>query len=136
MRYGFDAQVNYKNLVFQGEYIFGKDDGSYTTGGGCGGEVSLVEGSVERSGYYLTALYKTKWNFEPVLKYEAYGIDNMDGAEVVDGKAMRLTAGFNYHFNEWTRLQVNYQYNTKESSYPFGTPYQDGLQIQLQAVIK
>lgn len=135
-RMGFDATVNFKNFVIQGEYISGEDKGSYTTGGGCGGEVEVHSGTVERSGYYLTALYKTKWNLEPVVKYESYGMDTMNDVDVVDGKAMRWTAGINYHFNEWTRLQINYQYNLHEANYSFGEPYQDVLQIQLQAVIK
>ena len=131
-RIGFDASVKYKNFTFQGEYIKGKDEGSYTTGGGCGGDVTIVEGSVERSGYYLTALYKTKWNLEPVFKYESYDTN----LSVNDNKVMRWTAGVNYFFNEWTRLQVNYQYNLTEVAIPFGNPYQDVLQIQLQAIIK
>jgi len=136
VRYGFDAAVKYKNFTLQGEYISGTDEGSYTTGGGCGGEVEVHQGSVERSGYYLMALYKTKWNIEPVFKYESYGVDKMDEVELEDSHVMRWTAGFNYHFNEWTRLQVNYQYNLTEGSLPYGTPYQDVLQIQLQAIIK
>jgi len=135
-RYGFDAAIKYKNFTVQGEYIQGTDEGSFTTGGGCGGEVVVNEGSVERSGYYLMALYKTKWNIEPVFKYESYGIDKMDDVALEDSHVMRWTAGINYHFNEWTRLQINYQYNLKESNYTYGTPYQDVLQIQLQAIIK
>lgn len=135
-RMGFDATINYKNFVIQGEYIDGKDEGSYTTGGGCGGSTEVHTGTVERSGYYLTALYKTKWNLEPVFKYESYGMDSMNNVDIIDGKDMRWTAGINYHFNEWTRLQVNYQYNFKEAPISYGTPYKDVLQIQLQAIIK
>lgn len=131
-RYGFDALVKYKKFTLQGEYIKGTDEGSYTTGGGCGGEVTTLEGSVDRSGYYLTALYKTKWNLEPVLKYETYDPDNSIG----DNTAARWTTGINYFFNEWTRLQVNYQYNFNNSKIPYGVPYQDMLQIQMQIVIK
>jgi len=81
-------------------------------------------------------MYKTKWNIEPVFKYESYGIDKLNEVALEKSHVMRWTAGFNYHFNEWTRMQVNYQYNLTEASLPFGTPYQDVLQIQLQAIIK
>jgi hypothetical protein len=131
-RFGFDALVKYKNFTLQGEYIKGTDEGSYTTGGGCGGEVTLVEGSVDRSGYYFTALYKTKWNLEPVVKYETYDPDNSIGGNT----AIRWTTGINYFFNEWTRLQINYQYNYADAKIPYGIPYQDVLQIQMQIVIK
>lgn len=135
-RLGFDASINYHNFTLQAEYIKGKDTGSYTTGGGCGGEVEVHNGSVERSGYYLTALYKTKWNLEPVVKFESYGMDTVDGVDSTDPKALRWTTGINYFFNEWTRLQINYQYNFKNENYVYGTQYQDVLQIQLQAIIK
>ena len=135
-RFGLDFTANYNNFTFQAEYIQGEDTGAYTTGGGCGGEVEIHEGSIERSGYYLMALYKTKWNIEPVFKMEQYGTDKVDGADATDAKMQRWTAGFNYHFNEWTRLQVNYQYNYKDQNYIYGTPYKDVLQIQLQAIIK
>lgn len=131
-RYGFDGLLKYKNFTLQGEYINGTDEGSYTTGGGCGGEVTLMEGSVDRSGYYFTALYKTKWNIEPVLKYETYDPDN----SISNNTAIRWTTGINYFFNEWTRLQINYQYNYADAKIPFGVPYQDVLQIQMQIVIK
>jgi hypothetical protein len=131
-RFGFDALLKYKNFTLQGEYIQGTDEGSYTTGGGCGGEVTTVEGSVDRSGYYLTALYKTKWKLEPVLKFETYDPDN----SISGNTAMRWTPGINYFFNEWTRLQVNYQYNFANSDIPYGVPYEDVLQIQMQIIIK
>jgi hypothetical protein len=136
VRLGFDATIKYKKFILQGEYISGTDKGSYTTGGGCGGTVSVVDGSTERSGYYLTALYRIKDKFEPVFKYESNGIDKLNDVVVDNSHTLRWTAGFNYHFNEWTRLQVNYQYNTKEAKYLPTQAYQDVLQIQLQAIIK
>ncbi len=135
-RLGFDAAVKYKKFTLQGEYIQGTDKGSFTTGGGCGGEVTVTQGSTERSGYYVTAFYKIKEKFEPIIKYESYGVDELNSVAVNDGHALRWTAGFNYHFNEWTRLQINYQYNFSEAPISYGKPYQDGLQIQLQAIIK
>ena len=43
-RLGLDATFKYKGLMVQGEFINGEDIGSYTTGGGCGGEVEVHEG--------------------------------------------------------------------------------------------
>lgn len=133
-RYGFDVHVNYKNFILAGEYIYGKDQGSVskTEGDGCGATIVTVPGTDEKEGYYLTALYKTKWNIEPVVKYEV-----LDASLTTEkDKVMRWTTGINYHFNEWTRLQINYQYKLTETKIPVGTSYQDVLQIQLQAIIK
>ncbi len=131
-RFGIDATFNYANFVVQTEFIQGEDKGSYTTGGGCGGDLQTHVGSKQRNGYYLTALYKTKWNIEPVVKFESYDLDT----SVDNNKVMRWTTGINYFFNEWTRLQINYQYNMTEAPVGYGELYHDALQIQLQAIIK
>ncbi len=130
-RIGFDATANYKGFTVMGEYIMGADEGSYTTGGGCSGEpVETHIGSLDRSGYYVTALYKTPWNLEPVFKYESY-----DGNVDLTGDMQNaMTFGINYFFNEWTRLQVNYEYNFEEN-FAAEIP-NDAIMIQLQAIIK
>ncbi len=130
-RLGFDATVKYKEFIVTGEYITGSDVGSYTTGGGCSGEpLETHEGSLDRNGYYVTALYKTPWNLEPVFKYETYD-SNID----MDGDIQStMTFGINYFFNEWTRLQINYNYNFEET-FSAEIP-NDGIMIQLQAIIK
>ncbi len=133
-RMGFEAKVEYMNFVLMGELLSGKDEGTVevVTGDGCGATTSYVPGSDEKDGYYLTALYKTPWNIEPVIKYETFDPSlNTD-----DDMVSRTTFGVNYFFNEWTRLQVNYQYNNKEVPYAWNEPYHDMLQVQLQIVIK
>lgn len=112
-RMGFDVQVKYKGLTIEGEYITGEDKGSYTVGGGCGLPLEILQGSVERNGFFAQAMYKTKWNLEPIIKYESYdpNIDN----ESIDDIQNIMTLGFNYFPNEWTRLQFNYLYKAEES---------------------
>jgi phosphate-selective porin len=109
MRWGIEGDFKMKNFTLQGEYIYGKDVGSYIEGGGCGGPGEIKEGTVEREGWYVTAMYMTPWRFQPVLKYEYYD-SYVNAAE--DGAADNIqyvtTIGFNYFFNDWSRLQVNY----------------------------
>lgn len=112
-RFGMDMSVNYKNFLFQAEYIKGKDEGTvYVGDGGCGGGLTATPGTQEKSGYMVQALYMTPWNLQPVIKYENFDT-NID--ENFD-KVSTLTFGFNYFINEWTRIQVNYLYNVEESS--------------------
>ncbi len=130
-RIGFDLKLEYSNFLVTGEYIKGEDVGTYTTGGGCDGSpLEFHEGSIERSGYYAMLLYKTPWELEPVIKYESYD-PNLDA---VNDSENRITFGVNYFFNEWTRLQVNYEYNSEETG-QVERP-NDMLSIQLQAIIK
>lgn len=120
-RLGFDLQVNYKNLVIQGEFVHGSDEGSYTTGGGCGGEVEVHEGSVDRNGFFVLAAYKTPWKFEPVIKVERYdpnldmSTDNLDFSESM-AIQNTITYGLNYHFNDKVRFQANYLYRAEEDA--------------------
>jgi hypothetical protein len=111
MRYGFEAEVDIFNFIVQAEYIYGEDNGAYTVGGGCGGDPEVVIGSIKRSGMYGMILYNTPWNLQPVLKYENYNndIDEANNMEQI------TTFGLNYFFNEWTRLQVNYEYKAEQA---------------------
>lgn len=110
IRFGAEFEVDIANFLIQGEYIYGKDEGSYTVGGGCGGEPEVVVGSVERQGLFVLALYNTPWNFQPVVKYENYNSDISLGNNNMEHIT---TFGINYFFNEWTRLQVNYEYKAE-----------------------
>ncbi len=80
---------------------------------------------LERSGYWAQALYMTPWNIQPVIKYESYDADwSKDKIEDI------ITFGFNYFFNDWTRLQFNYLYKSEKSksgNYTdyIGTPNED-----------
>jgi phosphate-selective porin OprO and OprP len=52
----------------------------------------------------------TPWNLQPVVKYESYD-PNTDADEDIE---TIVTFGFNYFFNDWTRLQLNYLYKAEE----------------------
>ncbi len=123
-RFGTELELNFANFMVQGEYIYGKDDGSYTVGGGCGGDPEIVQGSVERSGMFVMAMYTTPWNFQPVLKYENYNSD----MSLTNNLEQVTTFGVNYFFNEWTRLQINYEYAAEQAK----EIKNDRLMVQLQ----
>ncbi|NQV19214.1 MAG: hypothetical protein HQ534_11825 [Armatimonadetes bacterium] len=52
------------------------------------------------------------WGVQPVLKYESYD-PNTDEENDVESV---ITLGFNYFFNDWTRLQLNYLYKAEEGN--------------------
>jgi phosphate-selective porin len=103
-RGGLDLAVTYNEFKFFAEYIYGKDEGSYTEGGGCGGPGDIVEGSKKRNGMYAMLVWSTKWNLEPVYKYEFFEED----MDLSDNTRHGHTFGLNYYPNDWTRLQINY----------------------------
>lgn len=105
-RLGGEIEVKHGNFLLQGEYIQGKDVGSYTTGGGCGEPLVIHQGTVERSGFFVQAMYMTPWNIQPVIKYESYD-PNLD---IENDKKQITTFGFNFFLNEWTKIMVNYLY--------------------------
>ncbi len=111
-RFGGELEVRYGDALLQAEYITGEDKGSYTTGGGCGGDPEVHEGSLDRAGFFVQGMYMTQWNLQPVLKYESYD-PNTDE----DGDQEQITTfGFNYFLNDWTRVQVNYLYAAEEEN--------------------
>ncbi|MBT3384125.1 MAG: hypothetical protein HN778_00455 [Prolixibacteraceae bacterium] len=124
MRFGAEFEANYANFLVQGEYIYGEDDGSYLVGGGCGSDPELVIGNVKRSGMFVTVLYNTPWNIQPVIKYENFNSD----IDIADNMEQITTFGVNYFFNEWTRLQVNYEYAAEQAR----EIKNDRLMVQLQ----
>ncbi len=135
-RYGAELQIEKGNFLMQAEYLYGEDIGSYTVGGGCGGTPELVQGSVERDGWFAQAMYMTSWRLQPVYKIEFFDQDK----SVDDNAQMTQTFGINYFFNDWTRLQINYLYKAEESAYAdnsgnvVGEIDNDCLQVQLQVV--
>jgi hypothetical protein len=135
-RWGFDAEIKYKGLVVQGEYIKGSDIGSYTTGGGCGEPIEVKQGSVDRDGFFVQAAYMTRWNFQPVVKFETFDPNIADNPLLFEGSDTDrhniITYGFNYFFNEWTRVQVNYLYKAEETA-DVEMP-NDALLIQVQVM--
>lgn len=109
-RWAADVQLNHKNLDLIGEYIYGSDKGSYVVGGGCGGTPTIMEGDLKRSGYYLTAMYRTPWNLQPLVSYQNWNTD----ADSKNRAEHTLVFGLNYWLNDWTRIQVNYLYKAEE----------------------
>lgn len=111
-RWGMDISLEKMNFLLQAEYIDGKDQGSSLVGGGCGETPTLVIGDFVKNGYFIQLLYMTPWKIQPVVKFESYDPDT----EVTFNKQQDWTFGFNYFFNAWTRVQVNYVYRAEESS--------------------
>ncbi len=109
-RYAAELQVKFENILFQGEYLMGEDDGSYTTGGGCGDPLVTHIGSVSRNGYWAHLMYMTPWNLQPIVKFESYEPNTALG---LDQKSI-ITFGINYFLNDWTRIQINYLYSAEE----------------------
>lgn len=136
MRYGAELEVEKGKFRFQAEYIYGEDKGSYTVGGGCGGTPEIVEGSVEREGWFAQAMYMTDWGLQPVYKVEMFDQD----LTVDDNDIMIQTFGVNYFFNDWVRMQFNYMYKAEGDMYQntsgtiVGETDNDCFQIQLQVV--
>ncbi len=117
MRYGADLTLKKSNFIFQTEYVFGQDKGSKLVGGGCGVTPELVVGDFKSNGYYAQLMYNTKWKLMPLIKYETYDPDmNLEDFDHTAYRQSTLTFGLNYYPNDWTRIQLNYLYNTESSS--------------------
>jgi hypothetical protein len=116
-RFGFDVELKYKNFLVQGEFVQGKDIGSYTVGGGCGGDVEVKEGTKSRNGFFAQAAYMTPWKIQPVIKFETFDPDlDLDAPTTIEEAIENTTTfGFNYFFNDRTRVQINYLYNAEEN---------------------
>lgn len=111
MRYAADLELKFGEFLIQGEYIFGQDKGSSIEGGGCGETPVTVVGDFKKSGYFMQAMYMLPFNLQPILKLESYDAD-LDETE--PNEKMITTFGFNYFFNDWTRLQLNYLYQAEK----------------------
>jgi len=108
-RIGADIQYTKGAFVFQGEYLYGKDVGSYTTGGGCGEELETHTGSIKRDGMFLMGLYRFNNNLQPVLKFEYFDSDK----DLGNNTEFCTTYGLNYFLNDWTKIQANYVYRAE-----------------------
>ncbi len=109
-RFAGELQFKWRDLLLQAEYIYGKDTGSYTTGGGCDGSpIEFHEGPVSRDGMYAMLMYMTPWKLQPVIKYEFF----RDDISIADNIDQCITYGINYFPNDWTRIQVNYLYRSE-----------------------
>lgn len=120
--YGAELEVDAGNFLLQGEYIYDEGDYNRAAGGGCGADpLTLGE---KRSGAFVQALYKTNFNLQPVVKWEFFDTDK----DIEDNNMYIYTFGLNYFFNDWTRLQVNYQYKAEKGA----EIDNDAILVQLQ----
>ena len=140
-RWGVDVQFDFFNFLVQGEYIHGYSGGYVPKDGGCGGTV-WVPGDAKSDGYWAMILYNIEaWNLQPVLKYETYDPDmSKPDTDPDNYRRSTITFGLNYFPNDWTRVQINYRYNTESSSSSDISQYNeypnDGLIVQIQARIE
>jgi phosphate-selective porin OprO and OprP len=104
--FGAEMQAKMGGFTLLGEYINDSGDYNRDLGGGCAG--NLIELGEDRSGGYVTLGYMTPWQLQPVVRYDFF-----DSGNLQDYKETNFTAGINYFFNDWTRLQVNYVYKAE-----------------------
>lgn len=82
----------------------------------------------------VQAMYYTEWDLQPVVKYEYFDPDmdvkksDYSFATIGNYAKTNMTFGFNYFFNDWTRLQMNYIMKQEE----WESFDNDQLLVQLQ----
>jgi phosphate-selective porin len=133
-----DLSLEKFNVLIQGEYISGKYIGDIAGGGGCGGK--STDGTYpeySKSGFWLMAMYKFDFGLQTVVKFETYDPDG--SAYKFIGQTQTITQstttfGINYFINDWTRVQLNYLYNSegKKSNGDVGEYDNDALMFQVQ----
>ena len=122
--FGGELKVNHSSgLTLMAEYIMDQGDFNRDLGGGCGGELLIL--GENRSGGYATLAYRTKWEIEPVFKFDFF-----DSGNAQNYKENNLTFGVNYYPNDWARVQVNYIYRAEEPT----ELNNDRFVIQVQAI--
>ncbi len=112
LRIGGELEVKYRDFLMQGEYMYAEDQGTYTTGGGCGGTGTVVKGNVIRDGFFVQAMYMTQWRVQPVYKYEYFNPNKLAEKDAITTH----TIGINYFLNDWTRIQANYRMMGEEGN--------------------
>ena len=120
--YAGEVQVKLENLLFQAEYIYDEGDYYPAAGGGCGSDPVAL--GAKRDGAYAQLLYMTPWMIQPVVKWETFDYNK----DLENTEENIITAGFNYWFNDWTRLQFNYRYRAEKGA----EVNNDDILIQLQ----
>ncbi len=136
-RTAIDLTFDKWNFMLQGEYIMGKNIGEIAGGGGCGGKATNALNEYEQNGFWVAAMYMTPWYLQPIVKYETF---NPDGADysyqgiTQNYEQNTITFGLNYFINDWTRVQVNYLYNSEGKTNGAVNEYDnDAFMIQVQA---
>jgi hypothetical protein len=120
-----ELDVRMGKFMFQGEYIYDQGDYDRSAGGGCGSD-PLVLGE-KRHGAWAHLMYNREGIFQPIIKAEFFDPD-MDA----DGDFRTIyTGGFNYFFNDWTRLQINYRYKDLEGESSYA-PHEFVAQLQVK----
>ncbi|MBI5695959.1 MAG: hypothetical protein HZC51_09525 [Nitrospirae bacterium] len=93
-----------KGLTLRGEYMWQK---RFFTNGG-------MNRYADAKGWYATGAYRISGlegsakflnGLEPVIRYEEFDEDTT----IPDNERDKATLGFNYYFNKYTRLMVNYE---------------------------
>jgi phosphate-selective porin OprO and OprP len=118
---GGEVKIKHSNFTVMAEYIHDEGDFNRDLGGGCSG--NLIELGERRGGLYATVAYMTKWNVEPVFRFDMF-----DSGNNQQYKENNMTFGLNYFFNDWTRLQLNYLYRAE----PSGEQKNDAFVAQVQ----
>lgn len=128
-RIGFDVQYKIRNFTVIGEYIKGKDEGSYLEGGGCDGVAVSKVGFKNAQGFFAMGIYRLG-KFEPVYKFENYITETGEEGvtSTTDESSFCHTVGLNFYPNDWTRIQANYIYASEDPK----EIKNDALMIQLQ----
>ncbi len=139
-RYAGEISIEKSGFMFQGEYIVGIDYGSVASGGGgCGGKSTSADDleSFNKSGFWVAAMYMTPWNLQPIVKYETFNPDGTNYTYLYKDQTYdqsTITFGLNYFINDWTRVQVNYLYNSEGKTNGVVNEYDnDVFMIQVQA---
>ena len=134
-RLGVELTFEGWNFLVQGEYIWGKDIGEIEAGGGCGKSALADAPQFDKSGFFVQAMYMTPINLQPVIKFETYDPDGgtYKYYDISQNYIQNTwTFGLNYFLNEWTRIQLNYQYNAEET----GSVEHDNDVVMLQVQAK
>lgn len=103
LRYGADLTINYKNLIIQSEYIGAKEK-TYNLIGNQEEIHSFNPFTYKADGYFIQALYMMPCHLQAVAKFETFSGELIQNSD----QEQAITLGFNYFFNEQTKVQLNY----------------------------
>jgi phosphate-selective porin OprO/OprP len=94
-RLGIEAGYVLPRFSIRGEYIAGKDGKTY------------------RAGWYLTAGYfALPQKLQFIVRYDTYDPNTSTSNNITTN----YTIGGNYHFNNWSKLQINYTFRAEEGT--------------------
>jgi len=113
IRYGGEILLKYKAFSLQSEYIQGQDGNIV--------EINKTNTSLNRAGWYAQAGYFVfPKKLQIIAKYDTYDPNTLNNENLVKGSTTDATTyyvlGFNYFFNAWTKLQINYSYRVEQGT--------------------